>query len=121
MDYRIFDVRTDVNACSCTLGWTNTVRESALKVHPGRKISCSTGELNLRRRCAGPMLDQLSYILKPKLKDKGWDQHLVRRVILFFTIKLVKLTREGISISWFIGKRNANRCDHLQEKYQPGG
>ena len=31
MDYRIFNVRTDVNACDCTGGCADTVRESALK------------------------------------------------------------------------------------------
>ena len=31
MDYRICNVRTDVNVCNCTLGYTDTVRESALK------------------------------------------------------------------------------------------
>ena len=32
MDYGIFNVRTDVNACNRARGCTNTVRESALKV-----------------------------------------------------------------------------------------
>ena len=40
MDYGIFDVRTDVNACDCTRGCADTVRESAMKVDPGRKIPC---------------------------------------------------------------------------------
>ena len=31
MDYGIFNVRTDVNACDCTRGCTDTVRDSALK------------------------------------------------------------------------------------------
>ena len=31
LDYGIFTVRTDVNACDCTRGCTDTVRESALK------------------------------------------------------------------------------------------
>ena len=31
MDYGIFNVRTDVNACDCTRECTDTVRESALK------------------------------------------------------------------------------------------
>ena len=43
-------------------GCTVTVRESALKVDSGRKIPCRTGESNVRRRHAGPMLYQLSYI-----------------------------------------------------------
>ena len=62
MDYRIFNMRTDVNACDCTQGCMDTVRESALKVDSGRKIPCHTGELNLHRQCAGTMLYQLGYI-----------------------------------------------------------
>ena len=62
MDSGLFNVRTDVNACDCAQGCTDTVRESALKVDAGRKIPCRTGESNLRRRRAGPMLYQLSYI-----------------------------------------------------------
>ena len=42
--------------------FTDTVRESALKVDSRRKIPCRTGESNLRRQRAGPMLYQLSYI-----------------------------------------------------------
>ena len=38
MDYGAFNVRTDVNACDCARGPTDTVRESALKVDSGRKI-----------------------------------------------------------------------------------
>ena len=62
MNYGIFNVRTDGNACDCTRGCTDTVRESALKVDSGRKIFCRTGESNLRRQRAGPMLYQLSYL-----------------------------------------------------------
>ena len=68
MDYGIYNVRTDVNACNFTGGRTDTVRESALKVDSGRKIPCRTGELNLRQQCADPMLYQLSYL--PTLKKK---------------------------------------------------
>ena len=35
MDYGIFNVHTDVNACECTLGCADTVRESALKIDSG--------------------------------------------------------------------------------------
>ena len=63
MDDDIFNVRTDINACDCTRGCRDTVEESALKVDSGRKIPCRTGESNLRRRCTGPTLYQLSYIL----------------------------------------------------------
>ena len=52
MDYKIFNMRTDVNACDCTRGCTDTVRESALKVDSGKKIPCRTGELNLPQWCA---------------------------------------------------------------------
>ena len=38
------------------------VRESALKVDSGRKISCRNGESNLRQRRAGSMFYQLNYI-----------------------------------------------------------
>ena len=62
--YMIFNVHTDVNACDCTLGCTDTVGESALKVdtEPERKIPCRTGESYLRQRRSGPMLHQLSRI-----------------------------------------------------------
>ena len=39
MDYRIFSVHTDVNACGYTRECTETVRESALKVDSGKKKS----------------------------------------------------------------------------------
>ena len=35
MDYGIFNARRDVNACDCTRGCTDTVRESALIVDSG--------------------------------------------------------------------------------------
>ena len=35
MDHRIFNVRTDVNACDCTRVCTDAVGESALKVDWG--------------------------------------------------------------------------------------
>ena len=62
MDYRIFNVRTDLNACDCARGCTDTVRESALKVDSGRKILCHVGELNLHQRRAGLMLCRFGYI-----------------------------------------------------------
>ena len=55
MDYRIFIVRTDVNACDCTPGCTGTVRESAWKLDSRGKIPCRTRESNLGQRRAGPM------------------------------------------------------------------
>ena len=61
-DYGIFNAHTDVNVCHCTWACTDTVRKSALIFNSGRKIPCRTGESNLRRRRAGPMLYQLSYI-----------------------------------------------------------
>ena len=62
MDYRIFNVRTAVNAYDYKWGCTDTVMDSALKVDSGRKIPCRTRESNVRRLCAGPMLYQLSFI-----------------------------------------------------------
>ena len=46
-------------------GGVRTPRESALKVDSGRKIPRRTEEPILRRRRAGPMLYQLSYIPTP--------------------------------------------------------
>ena len=58
----VFNIRTDDNACDCTRGFTDTVKESALKVDCGRKIPCRTGESNLPQRRGGSTLYQLSYI-----------------------------------------------------------
>ena len=62
MDHVIFNSRTDVNVYDCILGYMDTVKESVLKVDFGRKIPCSTEELNLSQRRAGPTLYQLSRI-----------------------------------------------------------
>ena len=43
-------------------GYTDTVRESALKVDFVTKIPCHNGESNLPQRRAGPTLCQLNYI-----------------------------------------------------------
>ena len=53
LDYRIFNVRTNVNTWDCMRGCTDTIKESALKVDPGSKISCCYEESNLRQRHAG--------------------------------------------------------------------
>ena len=59
MDYRIFNVRTNVNACDFTHGGVRThVRESALKVDFGRGTSFRSGESNVFQRRNGPMLHQ---------------------------------------------------------------
>ena len=65
MNYRVFNVRTDANACDCTRGCTDTVEKSALKVDSGRKVPCCTGESNLCRQRAGPMFYRLSYSPTP--------------------------------------------------------
>ena len=62
MDYRIFDVRTDVNACNCTQRFMDTVRESALKLDSGRKIRCRTRESNMYQSHASQTLGLLNYI-----------------------------------------------------------
>ena len=85
MDYGVFNVRTDVNACDCTRGFTDTVRESALSVDSGRKISPRTGESNLRRRRVGLELYQLSYIPTPPLTPLVVQSGLVS---VFFTFLL---------------------------------
>ena len=56
MDYRIFIVRTDVNACDRTLGCMDFEKESALKDDSRKKILCRTAESNQRQRRDGPML-----------------------------------------------------------------
>ena len=61
-DYRIFNVRPDVNACDCTLECTDTERESALEVDSGRKIPCHTRQSSLSHWRAGLTLYQLSYV-----------------------------------------------------------
>ena len=73
MDYKLFNVRKDVNACDCTRECTDTVRESALKVDCGRKIPCRTGESNLPQRRVGPTLYQPSYIPTPSFDDLCFD------------------------------------------------
>ena len=74
MDYRIFNVHTDVNACNCTQGCMNTVRDPAVKVDSGRKIPCHTRKSNLPQWRAGPTLYQLSYIPIPNgVQQRRWD------------------------------------------------
>ena len=43
IDYRIFNVCTDFNACNCTRECTDTVKESALKLDSGRKSPAASG------------------------------------------------------------------------------
>ena len=73
-------MRTEVNACDRTLGCTDTVRESALKVDSVRKIPCRSRESNLRQLGAGPMLYQLSYI--PTQKQKAETMLDITQMIL---------------------------------------
>ena len=67
MDYKIFNMCTDVNACDCTQGCTDTVRESALKVDSGgEKSLAALGN----RTCISSMpvwcsTNQLIYIPTP--------------------------------------------------------
>ena len=62
MDDMIFNMHTDVHACSCTWRCMGTIREFALKVNFGRKIPCHTRESNLPQWRASLTLYQLSYI-----------------------------------------------------------
>ena len=85
MDRGIFNVHTDVNACDCTRGCTDTVRESALKVDSRRKIPCLTGMSNLCRRRAGSVLCQLSYISDPEASARGSvSLHTVPEVVSYY-------------------------------------
>ena len=84
MYYEVFSLRTDVNACDCTWGCTDTIRESSLKVDCGRKIPCRTLESNLHQGCASLMRYQLSYIPIPKDKTQ-WNKPLRLNGPLTFT------------------------------------
>ena len=53
MDYRFFNMRTDVIACDSTWSCMDTTREPALKVDCEGKILCRTRESNLSQWCAG--------------------------------------------------------------------
>ena len=76
MDHGIFNVHTYVNAFDSRTG----VYGHALKVDSGRKIPCRTGESNLCRRRAGPMLYQLSYIPIPTMRDLWFSVLLALRL-----------------------------------------
>ena len=75
MDYRIFYVRTDFNACKYTRRFTDTLGESALKIDSRRKLPCRTEESNLHQQRAGPTLYQLSYIPTPAKPDERETRH----------------------------------------------
>ena len=64
MDYRIFNVHTDVNVYGLHTGVYGHLK-SALKVDSGRKIPCCIRELNLPQQHAGLMLYQLHDIPTP--------------------------------------------------------
>ena len=94
-------MRTDVNACDFTRGCTDTVTESALKVDSPRKVHSRTGESNLRRQRAGPMLYQLSYISTPRVGCVALDLVGLDLVTLDFVgLRLVVLGLVGLKIEW---------------------
>ena len=71
MNYRIFNVRTDVNACGCTRrGCTDTVRESALKVDSWRKKPSLSGV---------PVRRWTSWATSPPLKRSGCQKFRTSR------------------------------------------
>ena len=73
MDYKkIFNVRTEINACDCTWGFRGTARESALKVDSERKIAYCIKKLNLHQRCASLILYQLRYVPTPPHFEMGY-------------------------------------------------
>ena len=65
-------------------GGVRTPCESALQADSRRKIPCSAGESNLRRRCAFPMLYQLSYI--PLEVVQGYDSSRGKKVFVLFSV-----------------------------------
>ena len=67
MDYGIFNVHRDVNACECTRRVTATVRQPALKVDSGRKKKknlAAPGNRTCVAACRSDALP-LSYIAAP--------------------------------------------------------
>ena len=127
MDYRIFNVRTGVNACDCTRWCTNTVRESALKVDFGRKVPCRTEESNLRQQRASPTLYQLSYIPKhtrPYINRKKKKKKLWVLLIPFPSIGFVTLPRLLPSLVTDLNKTDPvvpPRCHEKEKNKQKTG
>ena len=60
MNYRIVIVRTDVNACDCTRGCTDTRKRGCSESWLWEKIPCRTGESNLRQGRNGTRSDALT-------------------------------------------------------------
>ena len=96
MDYRICNVCTDVNACGCTQGCTNAIRESALKVDFGRKKTLPTRELNLPLWCASLTLYYLSYIPTPLMWEMAAFEmeEISGRFLVTFGSLLMKTVRK---------------------------
>ena len=66
MDYRIFNVRTGINACVCTRGVYGHRKKVCTESWTLKEKSLAApGESNLPQRHAGPTLYQLSYIPTP--------------------------------------------------------
>ena len=66
-------MRTDVHACNCTWGCTDTVEKSALKGDFGEKSLAPIGESSLRQQHAGPTLYHPRYIPRSHLvKTSKW-------------------------------------------------
>ena len=61
MDYGIFNVSTDTNACDCTRGCTDTVRESALKID-SEQYPLPHGRIEPALAACRSVLYPLSYI-----------------------------------------------------------
>ena len=99
-------MRTDVNACDCTLGFMCTVRESALKVDFGRKIPCCTGELELCQRHVGlMMLYQLSYVPS---SSTFYCYSTFLLIFNFFFIRMLHLDRYTVSGVSFVRRVNCS-------------
>ena len=95
MDYGIFNVRTDINACDCTRGCTDTVRESALKVDFGRKKNLA--HRRIEPTSAACRSDALTTELHPRPKGTSDTQRLATA--------LVSVSRCGLVVRRLAGKQ----------------
>ena len=126
MDYRIFILCTDVNACDCTPGCTDTERESAVKADWGKKNLAAPGT---RTFVSGMMIrcfNQLTYIPSPGscVTQSCWTQNKLRSMLCcserltanrkrksqFSHLPLLR--REGMGGGWGGGELSHKYCVH---------
>ena len=71
MNYRIFNVRKDVNASDCTRECTDTVKESALKCDPGRETSVKFETKLIVKMSVVPLCSHLQFLAIIKFQHYG--------------------------------------------------